>query len=67
METLKDLRKQKGLTLYQTARALNVSIRTILRYEEGTRQINIKQALQLATLYECSVQEIIDAQLNSYR
>lgn len=67
METLRDLRNQKGLTLMQVATELNVSVRAVSRYEQGTRQINISQVLILARLYDCSEREVIEAQFNSCR
>lgn len=65
METLRDLRNQRNLTLLQVSKQLNVSVRAVSRYEQGTRQISLEQVLRLAELYDCTEREIIEAQLNS--
>lgn len=38
METLRDLRNQRKLTLLQVSKELNVCVRAVSRYEQGTRQ-----------------------------
>lgn len=65
METLRDLRNQRKLTLLQVSKELNVCVRAVSRYEQGTRQISLEQVLRLAKLYDCTEREIIEAQLNS--
>lgn len=65
--TLKDLRTSAGKTVKETADALNVTVRAVSRYEQGTRQISLEQVLILAELYDCSERDIIDAVLNSRR
>lgn len=65
METLKDLRKQSKKTLAEVADVLGVTVRAVLRYENGTRQMSLSQILLLAKFYECSERNIILAQLNS--
>ena len=64
-ETLRDLRLQSKKTCTEVAQALNVTIRTYYRYEQGTRQINIFQIVPLAKLFDVSAEEIIKAQINS--
>jgi transcriptional regulator with XRE-family HTH domain len=66
-ETLKDLRQQSKKTLAEVANVLGVTVRAVLRYEQGAREIDLAQVLQLAELYDCSEREIITAQLNSSR
>lgn len=63
--SLRDLRRASNFTLADVAYRLNVSKATVYRYEDGTRQINIKQVLTLASLYDCTEADIIYAQLNS--
>ena len=64
MENLRDLRLQNKKTCAEVAQTLNVTIRTVNRYEQGTRQIDISQVLILSDLYDCTEREIIEAQLN---
>lgn len=66
-ETLRDLRLQANKTCAEVAQALGVTVRTINRYEQGTRQIDISQVLVLSELLDCSEREIIIAQLNSHQ
>ena len=48
-----------------TADALNVAVSSCYNYEQGTRQIDIKQVLILAELFDCSEKEIIESAINS--
>ena len=64
-ETLSTLRNNVRLTIKDVAKALNVSERAVYNYEKGVRQINIKQVLLLAELYQESEKDIILAQINS--
>ena len=66
-ETLKDLRLQSGKTCAEVAQALNATVRTVNRYEQGTRRISLEQVLILAELYNCTVREVVQSQLNSTR
>lgn len=63
--TLRDLREQNKKTLADVAKALNVSVRSVSRYEQGARKISIDQVLVLVEVYEESAEDIIRAQLNS--
>ena len=65
--TLRQLRKVNKKTPAEIASVLNVSIRTVFAYEQGTRVINIEQVLILSKEYGESAEEIIKAQLNSCR
>lgn len=65
--TLKTLREENKKTLAEIASALNVCVRAVSRYEQGTRKISLEQVLTLAKLYECTAEEVIEAQLNSCR
>ncbi len=63
--TLRDLRKQAGLTVAEVAKALGVTNNAVINYECGVRQVDIKKVLILAELYDVTEKEIIDAQLSS--
>lgn len=65
--TLRDLRKQCNKKAPEVARELGVKIGSYFRYEQGVRQINIRQTLILARLFDCTAEEIIEAQLNVVR
>lgn len=63
--TLKTLRQQSGKTVKEVAEKLKVKTSTYYNYEQGARQINIKQVLLLSELFDEPAEEIIKAQLNS--
>lgn len=65
--TLKELRQQNKKTAAEVATVLGIAIPTYYNYEQGARKINIEQVLILAKLYDCTAEEIIEAQLNSCR
>ena len=65
--TLKTLRENSNLSKKKVADALQVTTQAISNYESGIRQINIRQVLILAILYDSTAEEIISAQLNSCR
>lgn len=62
---LKELRKEKGLTQEQTAEKLNVSGRTISRWETGNNMPDISLLTEIAELYEVSIPEIISGERKS--
>ena len=64
-ETLKDLRRSAKKSVGEVAEALGVTARAVSRYEQGSRQVSLRQVLVLAALYDCSEKEVIEAQLNS--
>lgn len=55
MNRLKELRKEKGLTQVELANIVNVSKITVLRWENGERQIKPEKAQQLADYFGVSV------------
>ncbi len=61
--TLKQLRQQNKKTAAEVAVALGVTERAFARYEQGTRRTSLEQVLILSNLYDCSAEEIINAQL----
>lgn len=63
--TLKCLRLANKKTLAEVANVLGVSVRALLRYEQGLRKIGLEQVLTLSKIYDCTAEEIIQAQLNS--
>lgn len=62
---LKELRKEKGLTQEQAAEKLNVSGRTISRWETGNNMPDISVLIEIAELYEISIPEIISGERKS--
>ena len=65
--TLKALREANKKTCAEVAQALSVSVRTVLRYEQGTRRLSFEQVIVLAELYEATVEDVVRAQLSSCR
>ena len=62
---LKELRKEKGLTQEQLAEKLNVSGRTVSRWETGSNMPDIGMLVVIADLYEVSILEIIAGERKS--
>lgn len=67
METLRELREQNGKSRAEVAAALGVTVQALSNYENGYRRIDIEQVLTLSKLYDCTAEEVINAQLNSGR
>ena len=65
MQTLRDLRKQAGKSCAEVAEVLGVTQQALYRYERGAREINLAQVVQLAQVYDVSIEEVVLAQLNS--
>ena len=59
---LKELRKEKNLTQEQFAQQLNVSGRTVSRWETGTNMPDISLLAEIASFYNVSIPEIIDGE-----
>ena len=57
---LKELRNQKGLTQEQFAEIINVSNRTVSRWENGYHLPDLDVLLELAGYYGVDLQEILD-------
>ena len=62
---LKELRKAKNLTQEQLAEKLNISGRTVSRWETGNNMPDISLLVELAELYDVSIPEIIDGERKS--
>lgn len=59
---LKALRKEKALTQEQTAEILNVSNRTVSRWETGANLPDISLLQEIAKLYDVNISDIIDGE-----
>ena len=55
MNNLRELRKQKNLTIVEVAEKIGVSKLTVLKWEHGTSQISIGKAKKLAEYFGVSV------------
>lgn len=62
---LKTLRKEKNITQEMLAETLNVSSRTISRWETGSNMPDISLLVELAEFYRVSIPEIIDGERKS--
>lgn len=59
MLKLKELRIQKKLTQKQVADKLCVSESTVCLYEKGQRTPNIDMLLKYASIYNCTLDELV--------
>lgn len=59
---LRDLRKEKGLTQEQLAEQLNVSQRTVSRWETGSVMPDIEVLLSLADFYEVDLRALLNGE-----
>lgn len=59
---LKELRKEKNLTQEVLAEILNVSSRTVSRWETGNNMPDISLLIELSEFYHISISEIIDGE-----
>ena len=62
---LKELRKEKELTQSQLAEQLNVSDRTVSRWETGPNLPDLSVLVELADFYDVDIREIIDGERKS--
>ena len=62
---LKELRKEKNITQEQLAEQLNVSGRTVSRWETGNNMPDISLLVEISELYEVSIPEIINGERKS--
>lgn len=58
-QRLKELRNEKNFTLKFVAEQLNVTIRTICRYEDGSREPSISMLKTLCDFYDVSADYLI--------
>lgn len=59
MNRLKELRKQKGLTLVELGEEVNLANNTLSQYERGIREPNISTLIKLADFFSVSVDYLI--------
>ena len=62
---LKTLRKEKNMTQEVLAETLNVSSRTVSRWETGSNMPDISLLVELSEFYQVSIPEIIDGERKS--
>lgn len=59
---LKELRKEKGLTQEQLAETLNVSRRTISRWETGNNVPDLDLMVEMADFYQVDLRELMNGE-----
>ena len=64
---LRELREKNKNTAAEVAEVLGIARSTYSNYEQGIRMIDIELIIPLAKLYNCTAEEIIEAQINSRR
>lgn len=62
---LRELRKEKNLTQEQLAEVLDVSGRTVSRWETGSNMPDISLLVELADFYDVSIPEIMNGERKS--
>ena len=62
---IKELRKEKGITQEQLAEILNISGRTVSRWETGNNMPDISLLVEISEFFEVSVTEIINGERKS--
>ena len=62
---LKMLRNEKGLTQEQLAEKLNVSNRSVSRWETGSTLPDISLIIELADYYEVDIKEFVEGERKS--
>lgn len=65
--TLRELRLQSKKNAAEVAAVLGVTRNAVSNYEQGIRQIDVRQVLALAELYDVTEREVIEAQIESVR
>ena len=59
---LKELRNEKGLTQEQLAETLNVSRRTVSRWETGSNLPDLDLLVEMSDLYQVDLRELFDGE-----
>lgn len=62
---LKELRREKDLTQEQLAEKLNVSNRTVSRWETGSNMPDIGLLIEIAEFYDVSIPEVVNGERKS--
>ena len=60
MNNLKSRRKQLGMTQEQVARKMDITCRNYQRYETGDGNPTIKNAIKLANVLNCTLDELFN-------
>lgn len=58
-ERLKELRIERGLKLKEVANYMNVTIRAISRYEDGTREPSVEMIVKFCKLYNVTADYLL--------
>ena len=64
-EFLRELRKGKGLTQEKLAEQLNISRRSVSRWETGSNMPDVVLLIEIADFFEVDIREIIDGERKS--
>ena len=62
---LRELRTQKGLTQEQLAEKLNVSGRTVSRWENGNNMPDLSIIVELADFYDVDIRDLLNGERKS--
>lgn len=62
---LKELRKEQSITQEQLAEQMNVSGRTVSRWETGSNMPDLDVLIELADYYDVEIREILDGERKS--
>lgn len=62
---LKEQRKEKGITQEELAQILNVSNRTISRWENGRNMLDFDVLIEIVDYYQIEIREILDGERKS--
>lgn len=62
---LKSLRKEKGLTQEQFSEIVNVSNRTVSRWENGNNMPDLDVLIEISDFYEIELRELLDGERKS--
>ena len=58
-ERIKELRIERGLKLKEVAEYMNVTIRAISRYEDGTREPSVEMIVKFCKLYNVTADYLL--------
>ena len=57
-DLLRLLRKQKGMTMEETAKTVGISHQALSNYERGVREPSLKILITMSDLYQISLDEL---------
>lgn len=60
IQNLKIMREKKGLRVKEVSNKLKISRITLWQWENGKRTPSVEKLAELAKLYDCSVDDLID-------